>query len=378
MAFSLSDLLRPRSAQQILNDAFAFLANPPDPSLVSVRTANWRTGGPYRTLLYRVALEAQLLYQIVGGLAGSAFLRYARRGWLDWLGEDFFKEPRQSGLFATVNLEITVPAGAGPYGPLEVRAQTTDGKVFVSNSLVTIPAGPATTAPISFRAEKAGSEYNVGANTITQLIVPNILGLSVTNPAQATGGFDEESDDRYAQRLAAKWGVLSTGSPASAYVYWALTASPEVQKVRVYSNLNMGTHAPQWITVVLAGHATTVSAGAVAAVQAYIEPRIPLDNKLATVSCRVQNESVTGTVKVFTPYLAGAPAQISNGLQALGIAVPIGSYDAGPVPLAEFVDAIIYDRREIYDVTLTTPAAPVALDYDEILVPVNNLTLVGV
>lgn len=380
MAFTLIDLvqlLAPRSAQKIVNDFFDFLANPPDPNLVSVSTANWRTGGPYRTLVYRMALEASLLYQQVAGFAGSAFLRYALGRWLDWLGEDYFNEPRQAASFAHVNLTITVPLGAGPYGPLEVRAQTADGKVFISETLVTIPAGP-TTVTFSATASLAGASYNVGSGQISQLVVPNILGLSVTNAAAAIDGFDMEPDARYAQRLGAKWGVLSTGSTQAAYIFWALTASQEVQKVRVYSDNLLGVFTDNYVTVVLAGNATTVSAGAVAAVQAYIEPKMPLDEHLAVVSCRIFPVTVTGTAKVFSRYVSGAAAAISNSLQALGIRVPIGSYDAGPVPLAEAQDAVIYDKAQMYDVALTNPVAPMALAYDEILVASNGLTVVGV
>lgn len=380
MAFTpidLAKLLLPRSAQQVLNDALDFLANPPDPALVSVRTANWRTGGPYRTLLYRIALEAGLMYQIIAGFAGSAFLRFARLGWLDWLGEDFFGEPRQGAEFATADLTLTIPAGAGPYGPLQITAQTTGGIQFASIDLETIPAGP-TTFTFSARAVLAGSTANVGANTITQLVAPDILGITVTNAAIASGGFDAESDDRYAQRLAAKWGVLSTGSTQAAYIYWALTASKEVQKVRVYSNLNAGVFASEYVTVVLAGNGTIVSGQAVTDVYDYTNPKIPLDDKLVVVSCRVLPLPVTGTAKVFIPYVGAAPANIASSLRDLGIRIPIGSFDAGPVPVAEFNRAVQYDVNQVYDVTLITPAAPVALDYDQILTPTNGMTIVGV
>lgn len=379
IVISLAELLAPRSAQRVVNDTLDFLANPPDPSLVSVRTANWRTGGPYRTLMYRQGLEVELLYQLAAAIAGSAFLRYAKKRWLDWLGQDFFGEPRQGAQFAKTTLTITVPAGAGPYGPLTVRAQTPDGKVFTSDAPVTIPTGPATVGPFGVTAAVAGSAYNVGASQITQLLVPNILGLSVTNAAAATGGYDEESDERYAQRLAAQWGVLSTGSTQAAYVYWALTASQEVQKVRVYSNYNdLGSLEPEAVLVVLAGDASTVSTAAKDAVQAYINPRIPLNAKLYTKICKIKSVTVSGNARIFSQYQSGASAQISQALQQLGKRVPIGSWDAGAVQLSEFIDAAFYSQRDVYDIELTAPTAPIPLDYDEILLPANNLTVIGV
>jgi uncharacterized phage protein gp47/JayE len=374
---SLNDLLNPRSAQQIYNDQLDYIATPPDPNLVSVSTANWRTGGPYKTILSRVSIEGGLVYQILSYFAGSAFLRYASGRWLDWLGQDLMGEDRQDAEFATVNLVMTIPAGAGPYGPLQVTAQTADGKAFSSISTLTIPAGPATIT-IPMRASLAGAAYNVGANTITQLVSPNILGLSVTNPAAAIGGFDEEPDDRYRQRLQAKWGVLSTGSTQAAYVYWALTASKEVKKVRVYSNLKGGVFAAEWVTVVLAGLNSGVSAQAVADVTAYTEPRIPLNAKLAVESAVVKSITVTGNVKIFTPYIAAAPSSIANSLQDLNVRVPIGSYDAGPVPVSEVARAVAYDPTQVYDVSLSNPTSPISLAYNELMVLSNGTTPVPV
>jgi hypothetical protein len=374
---SLAQLIMPRSAQQVINDFFGYLANPPDPSLVSVRTANWRTGGPYRFLAYRQGIEASLLYQIIASFAGSAFLRYATGRWLDWLGQDFFDEPRQGAQFSTVTLSVTIPAGAGPYGPLQLQAQTTDGKTFVSTTLVTLPAGPFTTL-VQVKATSAGSAYNVGANTITQLVTPNVLGISVTNAAAATGGFDEEIDSRYQRRLAAKWGVLATGSPASAYVYWAMTASIEVQKVRVYSDNLNGVFADKYTTVVVSGTDVPVSAGALAAVDQYIQPRIPLDSLLSTVNAIVLPLTVTGAVRVFQPYVVNAHVGIANALVALNARVPIGSYDVGPITVEAFTDAVNYDPTQVYDVALVSPAAPVAPTYNQLLVATDGTTVMGV
>lgn len=367
MAISYMSLLVPKSAQQIINEALAFMAAPPDPSLVTVQTANWRTGGPYRTLLYRMGQEAALLYQIIAGLAGSASLPQASGGWLDWLGEGFLGEPRQGGEFATVAVQFTIPTGAGPLGPIELRAQTSDGKVFASTQPETLPAGPAVVT-FTLRAVQAGSVYNVGAGLVNQLVTPNVLGISVTNPAAATGGYDVESDDRYRQRLAAKWGILSTGSTQAAYIYWALTASKEVQKVRVYANLHLGSFDPSWVTVVLAGNNTGVSPQALIDVYQYTNPRIPVTATLAVGTATPVTVPVTGTVQVFAPYYNEAPAAIGAALSDLTRRVPIGGYDAGPIPPSEVQDAVFWDNRKVYDVTLTNPVVPVAPAYADLVV----------
>lgn len=377
MAISYLSLLNPKSAQQIINDALAFMAAPPDPSLVTVQTANWRTGGPYRTLLYRMGQEVALLYNIVAGFAGSASLPQASGGWLDWLGEGFFGEPRQGGEFATVAVQFTVPTGAGPLGPIELRVQTSDGKQFASTQPETLPAGP-TVVTFTLRAVQAGSVYNVGAGLITQLITPNVLGISVTNPAPATGGYDVESDDRYRQRLAAKWGVLSTGSTQAAYVYWALTASKEVQKVRVYANLHLGAFDPSWVTVVLAGNNTGVSPQALIDVYQYTNPKVPITTNLAVGTANAISLAVTGSVQVFAPYYSEAPASIGASLADLTRRIPIGGYDAGPVPASEVQDAVFWDNRKVYDVVLTNPVGPIALAYTDLLVLTDSTSVSSV
>lgn len=376
MAFSYASLLLPRSAQQIINDSLAFMASPPEPSLISVLTANWRTGGPYRTLLYRMGQEAALLYQIIAGLAGSASLPQASGGWLDWLGEGYLGEPRQGGEFATVDVQFTIPLGAGPLGPIELRAQTGDGKVYASTQPETLPAGPAVVA-FTLRAVQTGTAYNVGAGLVTQLVTPNVLGIAVTNPAPASGGYDVESDDRYRQRLGAKWGILSTGSTQAAYVYWALQASKEVQKVRVYANLHLGFFDPSWVTVVLAGNNTGVSPQALADVYLYTNPRIPITAKLATGTALPITYNVGGSVQVFDPYFAEAPAAIGASLAELTKRIPIGGYDAGPIPASEIQDAVFWDGRKVYDVTLAS-YAPIAPTYADLVVLVDQTTVSSV
>lgn len=377
MAFNYLDLIGGKSAQQIINDFFAFLASPPDPSLVSVRTANWRTGGPYRTLVYRQGIEVSLLYQILAQFAGSASLQYASGGWLDWLGVNFFDESRQSGEFATVPVTFNVPLGAGPLGPLALRVQTSDGKVFASTQPETLPAGPMSIT-FTMRAVEAGSKYNVGANLINQLITPNVLGISVNNASPATGGFDTESDDRYRQRLGYKWGVLATGSPAAAYAYWAMQASKEVQKVRVYSNLHLGAFDPEYVTVVMAGNNTGVSPQALIDVGDYIDPRMAICAKLNVATAIMIPVAVTGNVQVFSPYANGAPAQIGLALSELTKRVPIGSYDAGAIPVSEVMDSVFYSSKEVYDVSLTTPSAPIPLNYNEMAVFTDATTIIPV
>lgn len=374
--FTLADVLQARSAAQIFNDWLAYMANPP-PGLDKVKTSNWRTGGAYLTLIRRDSIELEMLYKLIAALGGSAFIRYATGLWLKWLGEDFFGEPKQAAVFATTNVTLTVAPGFGPYGPLTMKVRATNGQTYSSVAPVTIPQG-GTTGPVAFIADKAGAAANVGAHEINALLSPNVLGVTVDNAAAVTTGFDEESDDRYKVRLLAKWGILSGAvAPGSSfamvkdgYIYGALTASPEVQKVAVLASLNANTgmYASNTESVIVAGNGVPVSGGGVSAVQAYLAPRIGLDETLIVKSASVVTEALAGTVKIRSAYAASGLAPIATSLADLDKRIPIGGGPAG-VPQSEFIAAIFYDKNAIYDAQLTAPTlSGVALNYDQILV----------
>ncbi len=374
-SFTLADILNARSSAQIFNEWLAYLANPPA-GLDKVNTSNWRTGGPYLYLIRRYSQELELLYKLIASLGGSAFIRYASGLWLTWLGEDFFGEARQGATFATVNVTLTVTAGFGPYGPQIVRVKATNGKIFKSVAAVTIPAG-AGMLTTGFVAEGSGASYNAGATQINSLVSPNVLGVAVSNAAAVTNGYDAEGDDRYKVRLLAKWGILSGAVAAGSsfamvkdgFIYGAMTASPEVYKVAVLAawDTNAGAYAQCTTSVVVGGDGTTVSGAGVALVQAYLAPRIGLDEVLITKSAVPVTLGMTGVAKIRSAYFAAGLAPIAASLLALDRRTPIGGGPYG-VPVAAFTDAVVYDPRAVYDIVFSNPIIPVALDNDQMLI----------
>ena len=57
------------------------------------------------------------------------------------------------------------------------------------------------TGAVIARAMIAGIKSNVNANTVTMMSVPVEGIISITNPAKATGGTDEEADDELRERI---------------------------------------------------------------------------------------------------------------------------------------------------------------------------------
>ena len=86
---------------------------------------------------------------------------------------------------------------------------------------------------------------------------------------------------------------------------------------------------------------------------------------------------VGGSVQVFDPYFAEAPAAIGASLAELTKRIPIGGYDAGPIPASEIQDAVFWDGRKVYDVTLAS-YAPIAPAYADLVVLVDQTTVSSV
>jgi hypothetical protein len=102
-------------------------------------------------------------------------------------------------------------------------------------------------------------------------------------------------------------------------------------------------------------------------------PKVPLDIELYVDGVVVYPVTVTGTVQVYSPYLSVAPAGIANSLKQFQYRVPIGGYASSLVPVSEFTRAVFYDPTQVFDVLLATPAASVALGYNDLLVPTSTI-----
>lgn len=377
MAINLADLLSLRTAAQLYNEALALI------SAAALPVANWRTGGPYKTLVSIHSTLIEKLHQVQVAFVQSGFLASASGAWLTLLSESLFGEARQASTSTEGTVTLTAAVGAGPYtlNPGAVIVSTAGGLKYraTNAAALTLPAGGSVSVPI--KAESPGAKYNVGGGAITILSAPTLLGVTVSNAAswQTAAGADEETDDKLRTRCLAKWGTLSTGSPESAYRNWALTASAEIAKVGVHSALKDGAFANGYVTLVLAGAAGAVSDAAVKEAQNLINPKVPVGTKVSYKKATAKSVSITGTVYCSALHLAAVQAGVQAALDALAAATPLG----GTVYPDQISDAIHYDglpwpTSKVRNVELTAPLTPQVLTYLEFVAFTNGLTFVGV
>jgi uncharacterized phage protein gp47/JayE len=193
-------LINNRSADQILNDlVVTFQATQPDINLNEASTIY---------ILFQIyAFVAALNVATAQSFALSSFLATATGDDLTALGEDRGVD-RIPGTYATVVLEFNrvivdyVNSYTIPVSSSFSTLPDENGLYyqFYTTTSITLPASSVSVTGIA-QANEIGSDYNVAANTITNFIT-TIKGIdTVTNPAAASGGLDEETDDDYRSRI---------------------------------------------------------------------------------------------------------------------------------------------------------------------------------
>jgi len=85
--------------------------------------------------------------------------------------------------------------------PVDSIVSTEDGLRFKTTEVGTIANGNTDSNLIDVKAISAGKYSNVLADTITVMESPIPGAETVTNPSEATGGLDEESDTQYMERF---------------------------------------------------------------------------------------------------------------------------------------------------------------------------------
>ena len=171
----------------------------------------------------------------------QTMLRYARGQVLDAIGERLGVERLQATpssctirftLAATFDRAITIPAST---------RVTTDGSVYwMTESACPIPAGE-TTGDVTAVCTTPGTAGNgIPAGAIATLVDLQPYVAAVTNLDETGGGDDgepytPEGDDRLRERIRLAPNRLSVAGPEQAYVYWALTANPDIADVAAFS-----------------------------------------------------------------------------------------------------------------------------------------------
>jgi uncharacterized phage protein gp47/JayE len=127
----------------------------------------------------------------------------------------------------SASVDYTIPSGT------VVQTDANDATKFETTETVVLSQGTTSeSAPIE--SAESGVDTNAGSNTVTVLASPPAGIESVTNPAEVTGGTDEETDESLRSRAQEE---LSTGSRASAKaLIYGATALDGVKSVSIFIN----------------------------------------------------------------------------------------------------------------------------------------------
>jgi uncharacterized phage protein gp47/JayE len=321
----LSDLIVPETAEDIEETLLGLAEG------AGLPVTAWQPGSTPRAL---VAMFAEVLADAWYGtsqIANGVVLERSAGPWQDLLAANY-DEQRLAATFTEGTVTLT-DNGGGPHtisagafvvataGGLRYRA-TSGGTLTLNGTL-----------DVTVKAEAAGASYNVATGTIVQLVTAAPT-VTVTNPVLGTSGTwittigtDAELDAALRKRLQAKWGTLSTGSPISAYVFWALS-TPGVSRVAVNDANPL---APGAITVYID------SASAVATLQTTLDALAPAGSDIDVDVASTVSVNVPGTVYVERARYDAAVAALPSVFATLSTEIDIG----GDVVKSEIIQRVM-------------------------------------
>lgn len=190
-------------------------------------------------------------------------------------------------------------------------------------------------------ATEMGESGNVLAGEINEF-VDDYEGLTgVTNPASASGGSEEESDEELRRRVNLRWSTPLAGGNKNDYIRWATevqgvyraqVTSPSVGNVKVY--------------IAAAGN-TVPSAELIAQVQEHIDALSPMGASVVVTAGEPVNIRLTAHVVLEPGYtIAGVRGAVIPLLRDFLAAI---TYDKSAVSIVEMSKLLDMDGVRSYD-----------------------------
>lgn len=275
---------------------------------------------------------------------------------------------RELGHEAEANLTITLDTDTAEANvPQGTLFETEDGLQFEA---VQDYEGLQDQQQITVSAIGVGLQYNVPADAITVIPVAVEGIAAVTNPLEASGGVDDESDAELLERWQIKVGYIQTGYNRAWYEQQALECDG-VGYAKCYAageTIGSDTVPDLYVYVVVLDEANTpLTEESLAAVQAIMDPDalgIGAGTAPPTAHCLVVNGTVLDvTVSIGSLTIsadrtaADIKMDIDDMLQQL-----MGSTDVGGIVRASDVVACIRAVNGVVDVDLGSLAVNGALD----------------
>lgn len=331
---------------------------------------SWQPLSTPRTLVENDVEALQALFDIVQGLGLGGYLSTATGPWVDLQLQQNFNDARRLGLSTIGNVQVTDAQNQGPFnlaaGDLIIA---TGGGLQYTNTQAVVVALGAAAQVIQVQAVGTGVAYNAPNNTIVVRVSAQ-AGLTVNNPDPGSGtwvtrgGTDAETDAQAIARAQAKLPALGFGAPTPDYDTWAKAASDEVTKTT--TSIDQTTAGR--LNLYLAGSGGGVTVGAVAAVQAYVNPRAPQCVDVVVASAATLVVNIIGTIFVFKGFEAQARAAWEAALAELVASAPIG-------PATIYLDQIrkcFLDAPGVRNAFITGPILDVQLTAAQVIAITEN------
>ena len=357
MTISLSALITPATAAQILSAGLGVA------QALGLPVTTWRKDDPSRVLFHFLSEFLGTKEDLAVEFVRAGFLRFARGSWLDLLAEDMYGVTPTPATYATSTVSLTNTSGVFytfDAGDLTFENSTTSA-TFTSSTSVTLAAGASGTVDVI--ADEAGSSGSSLEDEIDG-IVTTFDGLTITASTVAVGQ-DAQSEESIRTQCLATLGALSPNGPADAYEYVCrnsdLTGTTEVTRASSVGETSDGT-----VTVYVAGASGAVSGAAVTACQDAVETwSTPLCITPTVESATGVDVDVTATVSG-GGVPAGIESLVESALTAMLAEIDIGGLVAVSAIYATIHGVLVDSDVTSPTVTLTSPAADMSLDADEV------------
>ena len=171
----------------------------------------------------------------------QTLLRYARGQALDAIGERLGVERIEATPSScTMRFDLSAPRERTLTIPSMTRV-TADGQTYWQTVEACVIAAGETSGTAEAECTEGGSASNgVPAGAISTLVdlqpyVASVANLDATHGGDDGEPYTPEGDDRLRERIRLAPNALSVAGPEQAYVYWAMTADPDIADVAAFS-----------------------------------------------------------------------------------------------------------------------------------------------
>lgn len=310
----------------------------------------------------------------------NLLLPYAKGLFLDFIGlflNCVRLEATQAHSMLRINVyeglssDVTIPKGT--------EIETIDGKyIFTTDDDIVIKSG-VLYSDVPITSVYAGELLNYKKGEINNLIQNYDYVESVTNTVDATGGSDEEDDDRYRERIYIAPEKFSTAGPRKAYKYFAMSAHKDIVDVEVERK-----QLPASITleaVLAEENGGIIESDKFSASIDYFTGIMDITFKEPVTSCVIKIPPAA-TIDVYTLTKDGKASDtiikaVENAINAEEVRPLTDDVKVGSAIKKDFsVDVIVYITRDA-DYTLVSTAVAKAMEdyFKEIALKLNTAVI---